>query len=237
MGPTCLFGRLTSSFWTLCIMCFWADNLSGTQTVLDFCLPIRTGVDGSPMLVGPHVDELAAQIRKFGSRFPTNCCWPPVLVYEPKIQAWGEQPAGRRLVGWAAVPDFGFEPWSTCAQHRGSVLFPARSGSMSARFASKITFWAKARLLLANLFGGNMGNPVPTRCFLGCFFAARTPREPEWFLLRMCETKWMINSLPEFMNFKLFGKTILVANQKFGLFSWPSTQPVRTFTMFAEPRL
>ena len=31
-------------------------------------------------------------------------------------------------------------------------------------------------------------------------------------------------SLPEFMNFKLFGKTILVVNIKFGPFFGPSTQ-------------
>ena len=35
------------------------------------------------------------------------------------------------------------------------------------------------------------------------------------------------SSLPDFMNFKLFGKTILVVNIKFRLFFWPSTQPVR----------
>ena len=35
-----------------------------------------------------------------------------------------------------------------------------------------------------------------------------------------------INSLPEFMNFKLFGKTILVVNRKFELFVGPSTQEV-----------
>ena len=29
---------------------------------------------------------------------------------------------------------------------------------------------------------------------------------------------WAVSSLPEFMNFKLFGKTILVVNIKFGLF-------------------
>ena len=33
-------------------------------------------------------------------------------------------------------------------------------------------------------------------------------------------------SLPEFMNFKLFGKTVLVVNVKFGLFVGPSTQQV-----------
>ena len=32
-------------------------------------------------------------------------------------------------------------------------------------------------------------------------------------------------SLPEFMNFKLFGKAILVVHLKFGVF-WPSTQEV-----------
>ena len=35
------------------------------------------------------------------------------------------------------------------------------------------------------------------------------------------------SSLPEFINFRLFGKTILVVNLKFGLFVGPSTQPVR----------
>ena len=38
----------------------------------------------------------------------------------------------------------------------------------------------------------------------------------------------LCHSLPEFMNFKLFGKTILVVNIQFGLFLGPSTQPVRS---------
>ena len=46
-----------------------------------------------------------------------------------------------------------------------------------------------------------------------------------------CSTIDLVNSsLPEFMNLKLFGKTIL--NVKFGLFVGPSTQQVRQETIF-----
>ena len=42
-----------------------------------------------------------------------------------------------------------------------------------------------------------------------------------------------IHSLPEFMDFILFGKTILVVNKEFGLFFWPINSGSES--MFMDP--